>query len=134
MEKQPKPNDSFKIITIEMRKFFFQQIGILKEKEQIELDQSITAYASKNEDQYDIQVAIKLNANCSSDELFCVDSVIVSKIEVNENFQEDSLNNMVAIIYSYLRPMVAQMTAMAKLPLLDLPPMNLEGFKVNIKP
>lgn len=39
---------------------------------------------------------------------------------------------MVAIIYSYLRPIVLQMTVMAKLPPLDLPPANFENFKVGI--
>ncbi|EAI5592822.1 hypothetical protein B6463_08535 [Campylobacter jejuni] len=130
---EAQPNNSFKIKTIQIKKFDFCQTEKLIKNKQIKLEQTIKANAKKDDNQYAIQVNIKLLAKQDEKTLFYVKSIIIAIIEVEANFQEDYLNNMVAIIYSYLRPMVAQMTAMAKLPLLDLPPMNLENFRVTIE-
>lgn len=130
---EAQPNNSFKIQTIQIKKFDFCQTEKLIKNKQIKLEQTIEANAKKDDNQYAIQVNIKLLAKQDEKTLFYVKSIIIAIIEVEANFQEDYLNNMVAIIYSYLRPMVAQMTAMAKLPLLDLPPMNLENFRVTIE-
>ena len=130
---EAQPNNSFKIQTIQIKKFDFCQTEKLIKNKQIKLEQTIEANARKDDNQYAIQVNIKLLAKQDEKTLFYVKSIIIAIIEVEANFQEDYLNNMVAIIYSYLRPMVAQMTAMAKLPLLDLPPMNLENFRVTIE-
>lgn len=130
---EAQPNNSFKIQTIQIKKFDFCQTEKLIKNKQIKLEQTIEANARKDDNQYAIQVNIGLLAKQDEKTLFYVKSIIIATIEVEANFQEDYLNNMVAIIYSYLRPMVAQMTAMAKLPLLDLPPMNLENFKVTIE-
>lgn len=127
-------NNSFKIKTIQIKKFDFCQTKKLTKNKQIELKQRIKANAKKNDNQYAIQVNINLLAEQGEEKLFHIKSIFVAIIEVEAaNFQEKYLNNMVAIIYSYLRPIVAQMTAMAKLPTLDLPPMNFEGFKVTIE-
>lgn len=130
---EAQPNNSFKIKTIQIKKFDFCQTEKLIKNKQIKLEQTIKANAKKDDNQYAIQVNIKLLAKQDEKTLFYVKSIIIAIIEAEANFQEDYLNNMVAIIYSYLRPMVAQMTAMAKLPLLDLPPMNLENFRVTIE-
>jgi len=130
---EAQPNNSFKIKTIQIKKFDFCQTEKLIKNKQIKLEQTIKANAKKDDNQYAIQVNIKLLAKQDEKTLFYVKSIIIAIIEVEASFQEDYLNNMVAIIYSYLRPMVAQMTAMAKLPLLDLPPMNLENFRVTIE-
>ena len=124
---------SFEIKTIQLKKFDFEQTGELKREISVNITQRIGAIAKKeSENQYNIQLDVDLSFKQKSEEVFYIQSVIVSIIEVSDNFEEALLNNMVAIMYSYLRPMVAQMTVMAKLPPLDLPPVSFEEFKVKI--
>lgn len=54
------------------------------------------------------------------------DAVLSAVVEpLNNNEEIDKLiKNIAAILYSYLRPLIAQMTVMSKLPPLDLPPLN----------
>lgn len=126
-------HDVFNIETIQLKKFNFEQIGALKEDNEISLKQRIGATAKKeSENQYFIQLDVDLSSMQGDVKVFYIHSVIVSIIEVNDHFDESLLNNMVAIMYSYLRPMVAQMTVMAKLPPLDLPPVSFEEFEVKI--
>ena len=123
---------SFKIKTIQLKKFDFEQTGELNKKAKINLSQGVGAIAKKeSENQYNIQLNVDLSFK-QKHEVFYIQAAILSIIEVSDNFEEALLNNMVAIMYSYLRPMVAQMTVMAKLPPLDLPPVSFEEFKVNI--
>ena len=124
---------SFEIKTIQLKKFDFEQTGELKKKINLNLNQGIGAIAKKeSENQYNIQLNVDLSFKQKNEEVFYIQSSILGIIEVNEGFDEALLSNMVAIMYSYLRPMVAQMTVMAKLPPLDLPPVSFEEFKVKI--
>ena len=128
-----KQHSSFQIKTIQLKKFDFEQAGKLKKKIGINLAQGIGATAKKeSENQYFIQLNVDLSFMQGNIKIFYIQSVIVGIIEVSDNFDESLLNNMVAIMYSYLRPMVAQMTVMAKLPPLDLPPVSFEEFEVKI--
>ena len=67
--------------------------------------------------------------------LFIVEAILGCVIEFLDSNKENEkyLNNAVAILYSYLRPLVAQMTVMAKLPPLDLQPLNFENIKIKIE-
>lgn len=124
---------SFEIKTIQLKKFDFEQTGELRKKINLNLSQGIGAIAKKeSKNQYNIQLNVDLFFKQENKEVFYIQSAILSIIEVSDNFEEALLNNMVAIMYSYLRPMVAQMTVMAKLPPLDLPPVSFEEFKVKI--
>lgn len=132
-----QPN-AFKISTIQFKKFSFEQTGKLgRDKKELSIKQSIGAIAKKQVEErkkieYIIQVEVNIDVMRSRNKVFNVNSSIIGAIEVEIGFDEIYLNNMVAIIYSYLRPIVAQMTVMAKLPPLDLPPANFENFKVEI--
>ena len=124
---------SFEIKTIQLKKFDFEQTGELKKEMSVNITQKIGAIAKKEpENQYNIQLDVDLSFRQKSEEVFYIQSGILSIIEVSDNFEEVLLSNMVAIMYSYLRPMVAQMTVMAKLPPLDLPPVSFEEFEVKI--
>lgn len=57
---------------------------------------------------------------------------ILILIETNPEFDEALLKNAVAISYSYLRPLIAQMTVMSKLPPLDLQPLDFSHFNVEV--
>ena len=137
-----QPND-FKISTIQLKKFSFEQTRKLeKDKKELFIKRQIGAIAKKKQVEerkkieYVIQVEVNIDVMQSKNKnkVFNVNSLIIGAIEVEIGFDETYLNNMVAIIYSYLRPIVAQMTVMAKLPPLDLPPANFDNFKVKIIP
>lgn len=132
-----KQHNSFKIETIQLKKFDFQQTGKPEQKKKVSLNQKIGAIAKKENKnkyiEYFIQVNTDLSFRQEDSEVFYVESIIVSIIQTKKDFDESLLNNMVAIMYSYLRPMVAQVTVMAKLQPLDLPPANFENFKVKVE-
>lgn len=132
-ESQVQPSDAFEIKTIQVGEFNFKQVGKLTKDKSITMEQKIGAVAEKDKNTYIIQSKIDILFLQSEKEIFCIKSAIVGVISVGKNFNEKFLNNMVAIMYSYLRPLVAQMTVMAKLPPLDLPPLNFEDFKVSVK-
>ncbi|HIC9288097.1 TPA: protein-export chaperone SecB, partial [Campylobacter jejuni] len=52
--------------------------------------------------------------------------------EVKDEQNEFLLNNAVAIMFSYLRPMIAQITMLSGFPPYHLQPVSFEQFKVDI--
>lgn len=129
-------HNTFKIKTIQLKKFDFEQTGklVANKKKEINLKQKIGAIAKQeNTNSYILQLNVDMVFKQDEQDLFFIDSVIVGAIEVGKNFDEKLLNNMVAIMFSYLRPIVAQMTVMAKLPPLDLQPANFEKFEVKVE-
>lgn len=130
---QVQPSNVFQIETIQVKEFNFKQVGSLGNGKSIEIKQGVGAIAEKGENTYTIQSNINVSFLQGGKEIFYIKSAIIGVIVVEPNFDEKFLNNMVAIMYSYLRPLAAQMTVMAKLPPLDLPPLNFENFKVSVK-
>ena len=131
-----KSHNTFKIKTIQLKKFDFEQTGklVVDKKKEINLTQKIGAIAKQeNTNSYILQLNVDMAFKQDEQDLFFIDSVIFGAIEVGKNFDEKLLNNMVAIMFSYLRPIVAQMTVMAKLPPLDLQPANFEEFEVKVE-
>ena len=131
-----KSHNTFKIKTIQLKKFDFEQTGklVADKKKEINLKQKIGAIAKQeNTNSYILQLNVDMAFRQDEQDLFFINSVIVGAIEVGKNFDEKLLSNMAAIMFSYLRPMVAQMTVMAKLPPLDLQPVNFEEFEVKVE-
>ena len=131
-----KSHNTFKIKTIQLKKFDFEQTGklVADKKKEINLKQKIGAIAKQeNTNYYILQLNVDMAFKQDEQDLFFINSVIVGAIEVGKNFDEKLLSNMAAIMFSYLRPMVAQMTVMAKLPPLDLQPVNFEEFEVKVE-
>ncbi len=131
-----KSHNTFKIKTIQLKKFDFKQTGklVADKKKEINLKQKIGAIAKQeNTNSYILQLNVDMAFKQDEQDLFFINSVIVGAIEVGKNFDEKLLSNMAAIMFSYLRPMVAQMTVMAKLPPLDLQPVNFEEFEVKVE-
>lgn len=132
-----KSHNTFKIKTIQLKKFDFEQTGELasNKKAEISLSQKIGALAKQESANiYIIQLNVDMFFKQNEQDLFFIKSAIIGVIEVGKDFEKKLLNNMVAIMFSYLRPMVAQMTVMAKLPPLDLPPVSFENFEVKVEP
>ena len=125
-------NNAFNIKTIELRKFKFEQIRGLENIKELVLEQGIGAkYLKKDSNTYLVLLEHKITIKQNDNPIYTVESIIMSEIEVKEEFDPMYLNGIAAILYSYLRPMVAQVTVMAKLPPLDLPPMNFTDLKVE---
>lgn len=125
-------NSSFKLLAIQLIKFNFEQVGQLKAVEHIALSltQSISTGFEKDKNIYKVILNLDLKMLQDEHTIYIVESAILSQIEVPDDFDEKFLKNVVAMLYSYLRPMIAQVTVMAKLPPLDIPPINLSGIEV----
>ena len=131
-----KSHNTFKIKTIQLKKFDFEQTGklVADKKKEINLKQKIGAIAKQeNTNSYILQLNVDMAFKQDEQDLFFINSVIVGAIEVGKNFDEKLLSNMAAIMFSYLRPLVAQMTVMANLPPLVLQPVNFEEFEVKVE-
>lgn len=125
---------AFQIKTIQIQKFDFEQIDRLVPKKQIAVQLGVGSIAEKKDkNTYIIQTDIDISFLQTEKKVFYIKFSIIAIIAVEPNFDEKFLNDMVAIMYSYLRPLAAQMTVMAKLPPLDLPPLNFDNFEVKVK-
>ena len=124
-------NNDFRILSIKLKKFAFEQSNPYNDGVEPSLSYISDAKYKKEATQYDVVFACKFELKQKESLIFSVDSVISTKIETSENFDKKYLHNIVAIMYSYLRPMVAQVTVMAKLPPLDIPPMNFSKIVIG---
>lgn len=133
MNNQVTTKIEFPIKTIQVKEFSFKQTGPFTKGETINMQQGIGAIAEKNEVDYILQSKVDISFLQNKKEIFYIKFVVVGVIGIEPNFDEKQLNDMVKIMYSYLRPLVAQMTVMANLPPLNLPPLNFEGLEVEVK-
>lgn len=135
---QTPPNTSFKAITVQIREFSFKQINELNEYSvAYDLVSDIKAeYVEESNNMLIMRMNIlfnlhQLDSQENKSELAYFSSDIRAGVLIQEDFNPKILNNVAAILYSYLRPLIAQMTVMAKIPPLDIPPMNLTGLKID---
>lgn len=119
---------------IQIHKFYFEQVGKRDGKPK-KIIQNIDAVALQDDNAYIVQLEVNLQIGEDNSKLFIVEAILGCVIEFLDSNKENEkyLNNAVAILYSYLRPLVAQMTVMAKLPPLDLQPLNFENIKIKIE-
>lgn len=119
---------------VQINKFYFEKVGKF-DKNTRKVIQNIGASAIQDNTNYIVQLEIKLQIGEDKDKLFVVEAILGCMIEFSIPSKENEkyLNSAVAILYSYLRPLVAQMTTMAKLPPLDLQPLNFEDIKIKVE-
>lgn len=119
---------------VQVHKFYFEKVGGL-DKNPRKVIQNIGALALQNKNIYTLQLEVNLQIGGDKDKLFVVEAILGCMIEFSITSKENEkyLNSAVAILYSYLRPLVAQMTTMAKLPPLDLQPLNFEDIKIKVE-
>ena len=129
----------FEIEYIKISSFSFQQYGSIDNDldKQLALGHSMNASAKEIEsNKYEIQVIVDLQCSQGDNKIFTITSNLIGLFNVTHISNDDDkrllLQNMVAIIYSYLRPIVAQMSVMGKLPPLDLQPVNFTQFDIAI--
>ena len=129
-----QPKAIFSITSIQLKKFNFEQICTFEEaKGKLHLNQEIGAVYQKEDDSNVCYIYLHVGLAVKQGEeiIYTVDATILGVINISTELNNVPLKNFVAIMYSYLRPMVAQMTVMAKLPPLDLPPANFSDFEVK---
>lgn len=91
-------------------------------------------YRITSDKTYEIFLEIGIDAKNEENVVFFD---ILAKMTTIVKFEEDHsenhkfLINAIAIMYSYLRPIVVQMTVMAKLPPLELEPLNFREIEMK---
>ncbi|HAA1838301.1 TPA_asm: hypothetical protein GD944_06490 [Campylobacter jejuni] len=132
---------AFQISSIEIKKFNFEQNPEIKEGDidKFEFSRTIGAIAQKKDnkekDKFLVQLDLNIKANNNNKKnIYNISTSIVSLIEfeVKDEQNEFLLNNAVAIMFSYLRPMIAQITMLSGFPPYHLQPVSFEQFKVDI--
>ncbi len=126
-------SDKFTIAGVRLQGFSFKLNAVEKDFIADDFKLGVSAIAYKKDKSYD--VITRIISGLVDDEgsfLFEIDGAVSVRIDVEKEFDDKLLNNVVAIGYSYFRPLAAQATVMAKLPPLDLPVLDLSGTKVEV--
>ena len=92
------------------------------------------SYSKKEEDNLILtELNIKIDLMMSDNILAHIESTIIGLFKFKNEFDERMINNIAAMLYSYLRPIVAQMSIMSKIIPIDLPPLNFSNLKFESK-
>lgn len=92
------------------------------------------SYSKKEEDNLILtELNIKIDLMMSNNILAHIESTIIGLFKFKNEFDERMINNIAAMLYSYLRPIVAQMSIMSKIIPIDLPPLNFSNLKFESK-
>lgn len=92
------------------------------------------SYSKKEEDNLILtELNIKIDLMMSDKILAHIESTIIGLFKFKNGFDEIMINNIAAMLYSYLRPIVAQMSVMSKIIPIDLPPLNFSNLKFESK-
>lgn len=143
MEKMSvlQPSESaMSIEYIQVADFKFSLVNNLMNKD-IEISNDIgiktgtnISYSKKEEDNSILtELNIKIDLIMSGNILAHIESTIIGLFKFKNEFDERMINNIAAMLYSYLRPIVAQMSVMSKILPIDLPPLNFSNLKFESK-
>lgn len=92
------------------------------------------SYSKKEEDNLILtELNIKIDLMMSDNILAHIESTIIGLFKFKNEFDERMINNIAAMLYSYLRPIVVQMSVMSKIIPIDLPPLNFSNLKFESK-
>ncbi|MCV3508848.1 protein-export chaperone SecB [Campylobacter sp. CNRCH_2016_3089] len=130
----------FQISSIEIKKFNFEQNPEIKKDDidEIKCVNTIGAAAQKKDDTVNdnflVQLDLNIKANSKDKNIYHISTTILSLIafETKDEQNKILLNNAVAIMFSYLRPMIAQITMLSGFPPYHLQPVSFEEFEVKI--
>ncbi|EAI3897244.1 hypothetical protein BXA15_06340 [Campylobacter lari] len=128
----------FQILSIEIKKFNFEQNGVLDDSGTINCKNNIGVIAHQKDDKkkdiFLIRLDLDIQADSGSESVYNISTTILSLIafETKDEQNKILLNNAVAIMFSYLRPMIAQITMLSGFPPYHLQPVSFEEFKVKI--
>ncbi|AKJ53367.1 hypothetical protein CD56_03080 [Campylobacter lari] len=128
----------FKILSIEIKKFNFEQNGVPDDSGTINCKNNIGVIAHQKDDKkkdiFLIQLDLDIQADSGNESVYNISTSILSLIafETKDEQNKILLNNAVAIMFSYLRPMIAQITMLSGFPPYHLQPVSFEEFRVKI--
>lgn len=139
---QPKLSE-FSIGQIRVINFNFKQLNDVSNGDTIYLNTGLTAEYIHQKESRKIQPVLSIQVIMSKGEK--TDNVVDDKNDIAvfkgrivgdvsytaDELDEKILPNIMSILYSYLRPVVAQMSVMAKLPPVDLPILDLRNIVVR---
>lgn len=140
MEKQQQPKkSSVSVKSIKLAQLNFIQKSNLINKETIGIDLSINASYQKIKSentsiQFNFGMQLKLsqkNDNNAEINIGVIQAHVIGLFDYENELDKKLFPNLASILYSYLRPIVAQISVMAKLPPIDLPILNLGKIKVD---
>ena len=126
----------FYIDKISFKKFLFEILSFsLFENENLNLENGI-AYATikkENEENRLFILALTIDAknNKTNEVIFKFDIELLGKFIFAHGYDSKIANNAIAIMYSYIRPMVAQFTTLSGLPPLNLEPLNFSKIEIE---
>lgn len=142
MEKMsvlPPSESAISIEYIQVADFKFSLVNNLMNKD-IEISNDIgiktgtnISYSKKEDNLILTELNIKMDLIMSSNILAHIESTIIGLFKFKNEFDERMVNNIAAMLYSYLRPIVAQMSIMSKILPIDLPPLNFSNLKFESK-
>lgn len=134
-QKQLEASSAFSIEGISVLEFTFKVYPEdLGKNEKLALNVDIAPQATKKSGGYSVssQIDVYTTDDDESKVGFKSFAEILIIIKTKPDFDEALLKNAVAIAYSYLRPLIAQMTVMSKLPPLDLQPIDFSLLNVKV--
>lgn len=135
--RQLHRDSEFSIKFIKLVRLNFKQKENLFNKNEIKLDLGLSSSFSKlpegNSIQLDLGIRLKLlQENNNNDiEIGTIEVGIAGIFIYNNEINHKLLPNLASILYSYSRPIVAQISVMAKLPPIDLPVLDLSKIEVK---
>lgn len=135
MQKQPKESE-FDIKLIKLIKLNFEHKENIKNIDELSLDVGLRPEYIKIEEliQFNLYVKIDLYQKDNENkkiEICSIESQIVGMFGYKNQIDEKLLPNIASILYSYLRPIISQLSIMAKIPPIDLPILNLSDIEVK---
>ena len=136
---QQTKKSSVSVRSIKLAKLNFIQNSNLIDKESIGLDLGFNASYQKIKSestsiQFNFGMQLKLiqkNDNDSEINIGVIHAHVIGLFDYENELDEKLFPNLASILYSYLRPIVAQISVMAKLHPIDLPILNLSKIKVD---
>lgn len=135
MQNQPKESE-FDIKLIKLIKLNFEHKKSIKNIDEFSLDVGLRPEYIKIEEsiQFYLYAKIDLYQNDNENkkiEICSIESQIVGMFGYKNKIDKKLLPNIASILYSYLRPIISQLSIMAKIPPIDLPILNLSDIEVK---
>lgn len=135
MQKQPEESE-FDIKLIKLIKLNFEHKENIKNIDELSLDVGLRPEYIKIEEliQFNLYVKIDLYQKDNENkkiEICSIESQIAGMFGYKNQIDEKLLPNIASILYSYLRPIISQLSIMAKIPPIDLPILNLSDIEVK---
>lgn len=131
-------NSKFSIRFIKLVKLDFEQNKNISGMDEIETSLGLNSCFFKiPKKKFDIQLnlcmQLKLFENNDGNivNIGIIESEILGIFSCDGEINQKLLPNLASILYSYLRPIVSQISIMAKLPPIDLPILNLSKIEVT---